>query len=280
MTAIALAVALASSTLGLHGTWLRTGRRAVRAQPIVCRDDEPVVIIGSGIGGLSCACLLARYGRRVTVVESHEHAGGCAHSFERRTKEGTFVFDSGPSLWSGMSTPSVNPLRQVLDVVGESGAVEWKEYDGWGMLLPQGDFYFRTGDAASWAATLRRFGGPDVEAQWARLREACDPVTAAAGATPPMVLRSDAWVALPVLRCLGGILQAAPHAAKLNGPFSLVMDQVRVRVRARARVRVRVRVRVSLVMALLARHGPGAADRPIHQGVARLPCLRSLGSRR
>ena len=27
-----------------------------------------------------------------------------------------------------------------------------------------------------------------------------------------MVLRSDAWVALPVLRCLGGILQAAPLA--------------------------------------------------------------------
>ena len=129
MTTIALAVALASSTLGLHGTWLRTGRRAVRAQPIVCRDDEPIVVIGSGIGGLSCACLLARYGRRVTVVESHEHAGGCAHSFERRTKEGTFVFDSGPSLWSGMSTPSVNPrwppevlvahlLRDPRDVLG------------------------------------------------------------------------------------------------------------------------------------------------------------------
>ena len=63
MTTIALAVALASSTLGLHGTWLRTGRRAVRAQPIVCRDDEPIVVIGSGIGGLSCACMLARYGR-------------------------------------------------------------------------------------------------------------------------------------------------------------------------------------------------------------------------
>ena len=45
---------------------------------------------------------------------------------------------------------AAQPLRQVLDVVGESGAVEWKEYDGWGMLLPQGDFYFRTGDAASW----------------------------------------------------------------------------------------------------------------------------------
>ena len=73
------------------------------------------------------------------------------------------------------------------------------------------------------------------QAQWARLRDACDPVTSAAGATPPMVLRSDAWVALPVLRCLGGILQAAtlgsggcnpmwrrlqPHVAEAATPCS------------------------------------------------------------
>ena len=248
-----LGAAAGFSIPGLRSSRARVGR----AHPAVCREDEHVVIIGSGIGGLSCACMLARYGRRVTVVESHEHAGGCAHSFERKTKAGTFVFDSGPSLWSGMSAPSVNPLRQVLDLVGESDSVEWcgrcpgpallalppgaardcaqqlsdclgqrrVEYDGWGMVLPEGDFYFKTGDAAAWAQTLREFGGADAEAQWLRLREVCDPVTAAAGATPPMVLRSDAWVALPVLRCLGGIMQAAPHAAKLNGPFSLVMEQ-------------------------------------------------------
>ena len=54
---------------------------------------------------------------------------------------------------------------------------------------------------------------PQVEAQWARLRAACDPVTDAAGATPPMVLRSDPWVALPVLRCLGGIMQVSAPVA-------------------------------------------------------------------
>ena len=210
---------LFGAALGLHGTWLRTSRRPARAQPL-CRDDEPIVVIGSGIGGLSCACMLARYGRSVTVVESHEHAGGCAHSFERRTKEGTFVFDSGPSLWSGMSAPSVNPLRQVLDVVGESGAIEWKEYDGWGMLLPQGDFYFRTGDDASWAATLRRFGGPDVEAQWARLRDACDPVTAAASNLQPRG-RSPAIPrphAAPVPACPGDFRRGcdAPDGAPLR----------------------------------------------------------------
>ena len=212
--------------LVLHALGLRLRAPPPRCQAAAAASTEdPVVVIGSGIGGLSCAAMLARYGRSVTVLESHVHAGGCAHSFERRTKEGTFVFDSGPSLWSGMSSPSVNPLRQVLDVVDESDNIDWIAYNGWGMIIPEGEFFFKVGDEESWLQTLREFGGPDAEAQWARLRGACDPVTAASGATPPMVLRSDPWVALSVLRCFGGIMQAAPHAAKLNGPFSLVMDQ-------------------------------------------------------
>jgi phytoene dehydrogenase-like protein len=58
-----------------------------------------VVVIGSGIGGLSCAALLARYGFEVVVCESHSIPGGAAHAFERNG----FKFDSGPSLYSGLS---------------------------------------------------------------------------------------------------------------------------------------------------------------------------------
>ena len=183
---------------------------------------SPVVVIGSGIGGLSCACMLARYGTPVTVVESHEHAGGCAHSFEVQD----FTFDSGPSLWAGLSQPSVNPLRQVLDAVGEADSIAWAEYDGWGMVLPDpaDDFFFKTGDSASWDATLERLGGPEAKAQWQQLLAYAAPVIAASGATPPMVLRSDPWVLLPLLRCLPGLLSAAPHARFLNGPFSDLMD--------------------------------------------------------
>ena len=36
-------------------------------------------MIGSGIGGLSAAAMLAMYGENVTVVESHDIPGGCAH---------------------------------------------------------------------------------------------------------------------------------------------------------------------------------------------------------
>ena len=57
-------------------------------------ETVDVVVIGSGLGGLCCAGLLARYGLKVVVCESHAMAGGAAHAFERQG----FHFDSGPSL--------------------------------------------------------------------------------------------------------------------------------------------------------------------------------------
>ncbi|AGY57172.1 phytoene desaturase family protein [Gloeobacter kilaueensis] len=75
------------------------------------------IIVGGGIGGLCAAALLARHGRRVLVCESHTIAGGAAHAFRR---EG-FHFDSGPSFHCGLGDPkSLNPLRQILAVLGES----------------------------------------------------------------------------------------------------------------------------------------------------------------
>ena len=77
--------------------------------------------------GLCCAALLARYGYRVTVCEAHYHAGGAAHGFEVDGYE----FDAGPSFFAGLSgpqgVPTTNPLKQVLDAVGES--VECVTYD-------------------------------------------------------------------------------------------------------------------------------------------------------
>lgn len=42
------------------------------------------IVIGSGIGGLTCASLLAKYGRkRVLVLEQHYRIGGYTHTFSR-----------------------------------------------------------------------------------------------------------------------------------------------------------------------------------------------------
>jgi NAD(P)-binding Rossmann-like domain len=76
-------------------------------------SEVDYVVIGSGIGGLSCAALLTYYGYSVVVLESHYLPGGVAHTFER---DG-FYFDAGPSLWNGMATRPYNPLREVKCIV-------------------------------------------------------------------------------------------------------------------------------------------------------------------
>ena len=43
-----------------------------------------VVIIGSGLGGLSCGVVLAKNGYRVTVLEQGTQVGGCLQCFTRQ----------------------------------------------------------------------------------------------------------------------------------------------------------------------------------------------------
>lgn len=75
---------------------MEAGRRNVRhrqtagvALPIPQACD--VVVIGAGLGGLTCAAYLAKAGARVVLVEKHHTPGGCASSFRR----GPYYFDAG-----------------------------------------------------------------------------------------------------------------------------------------------------------------------------------------
>ena len=45
-------------------------------------DRKRVVIIGSGLGGLSCGTILQKNGFDVTVVEQGTQPGGCLQCFE------------------------------------------------------------------------------------------------------------------------------------------------------------------------------------------------------
>lgn len=183
-------------------------------------EQTDVVVIGSGIGGLCCAALLAHYGLKVTLCESHTLLGGAAHGFEREGHH----FDSGPSLYSGLSySPSANPLRQVLDTIGED--VAWANYDTWGCRLPEGNFDTAVG-AEQFCEVLQRLSGEKAVTEWRELQRVMKPLARAAVSLPTAAVRFD-WGAL---RTVGPFApQWLKHAAstpKLTGPFSRIMDSI------------------------------------------------------
>lgn len=52
--------------------------------PYIHRTEEKALIIGSGIGGLSSALILAKLGYQVTVLEKNNHPGGMLRSYVRK----------------------------------------------------------------------------------------------------------------------------------------------------------------------------------------------------
>jgi hypothetical protein len=64
--------------------------------------------------GLCCAALLARYGMRVSVCESHYLPGGAAHSFEVAGHS----FDAGPSFFAGIAGGPIWEHARLLSQFG------------------------------------------------------------------------------------------------------------------------------------------------------------------
>ncbi|HIH69784.1 phytoene desaturase family protein [Methermicoccus shengliensis] len=61
-------------------------------------NEYDVIIVGSGIAGLSCGALLSKRGYKVLVLEQHYQVGGYCSSFKRMG----FVFNTGVSDVSGL----------------------------------------------------------------------------------------------------------------------------------------------------------------------------------
>jgi len=79
------------------------------------------IVIGSGIGGLTTAALLAKHGgKRVLVLERHYTAGGYTHSFHRPG----YVWDVGVHYIGQLQDPA-SPVRAAFDHLTE-GRLEWQ----------------------------------------------------------------------------------------------------------------------------------------------------------
>lgn len=92
-------------------------------KPGVARGPFHAIVIGSGLGGLTTAALLARAGRRVAVLERHYVAGGFTHTFRRPG----FEWDVGVHYVGDVHRPQ-SALRQLFDHVSD-GRLQWAPMD-------------------------------------------------------------------------------------------------------------------------------------------------------
>ncbi|OQS02560.1 hypothetical protein THRCLA_05078 [Thraustotheca clavata] len=84
-------------------------------------DHIDVVVIGSGIGGLTVASVLAQEGKKVLVLEQHDVAGGNLHTFEEKGYE----FDTGLHYIGGNLDDKKRPSRKIFDYLSNDG-IEWQ----------------------------------------------------------------------------------------------------------------------------------------------------------
>ncbi|TWU05010.1 phytoene desaturase family protein [Stieleria varia] len=111
------------------------------------------IVIGSGMGGLTTASLLAQLGRkRVLVLEKHFKLGGFTHSFRRKKYE----WDVGVHYVGEMQSGSLS--RRIMDLVTRRG-VQWHKMGSpvERFIFPQGRFEVPDNRAEYEAALIERF---------------------------------------------------------------------------------------------------------------------------
>jgi prolycopene isomerase len=125
------------------------------------RARYDAVVIGAGIGGLSCGALLAQTGRSVLVVEADEQPGG----FARNLTEGGYDFDL--ALHVIMSLETEGPfgeglLHAVLRQLGVEAEVEHVALDPFYAVQLEDERVVLPGAREAHVAALAQIGSDDA----------------------------------------------------------------------------------------------------------------------
>ena len=88
-------------------------------------EQYDAIVIGSGIGGLSVASLLAQAKKKVLLLEQHNVAGGCCHTF----MSGGYEFATGIHYIGEMHEGS--ELKDDLDALTPvNDPIKWDQMKG------------------------------------------------------------------------------------------------------------------------------------------------------
>jgi phytoene dehydrogenase-like protein len=102
------------------------------------KEAYDVIIIGAGIGGLTCGCYLAKAGMKVLIVEQHRKAGGYCTSFKRKG----FTFDAAAHYLGGLREGG--PLRNIYNDLNLCNKVEIMRFDPTDIvILPEYKIHIR-----------------------------------------------------------------------------------------------------------------------------------------
>ncbi len=83
-------------------------------------DSFDAVVVGSGLGGLTAAALLAKAGRKVCVIERNHSVGGCASIF----KKGALTIEPALHQTADPRDPS-EPKHEILKELGLLDEIDW-----------------------------------------------------------------------------------------------------------------------------------------------------------
>lgn len=86
----------------------------VAPEPIL-KDRYEIIVIGTGIGGLAAASILAHEGLDVLVLEQTDRPGGCCSSFD----VADFTFDAAAGILQGFGEVGYHVQRTLFDFLGQ-----------------------------------------------------------------------------------------------------------------------------------------------------------------
>jgi len=181
-------------------------------------ENHDVIVIGSGIGGLCCAGLLAKAGKRVLILEAHSKPGGAAHGFEKNG----YKFESGPSLWSGIGTwPTTNPLGQVLKALNQK--VELIKYQDWNVQIPEGNYTIGVGDKR-FIDQIKSISSKEAIKEWEDFIQVIKPIGAAANSIPLLAINQNKETVFQLLKRSKTLIKHLKSFKYLGGSFGNLVD--------------------------------------------------------